>query len=154
MFFFYKHQLWPILSCFDAYICVHFYPAWCLADAYFWTQFYPFDAILMLIFQFYPALMLSWCLFLDPILACLMLISVKKTDAYKKNMYFVPCFGKFFGAVSENEPERTNGRRRFYRTLRFSTGDQQGSLVLDRKMIQHRRCCNKAIWCGDRTRYS
>ena len=25
--FFYKHQLWPILSCFDANICVNFYPA-------------------------------------------------------------------------------------------------------------------------------
>ena len=48
-----------------------------------------------LFFQFYPALMLSfinsiltlmlsWCLFLDPIPSCLMLISVKKTDAYKK----------------------------------------------------------------------
>ena len=82
--FFYKHQLWPILSCFDAYICVHFYPAWCLADAYFWTQFYPIPYFWCL----FTNSILRWCLgdayFWTQFYPALMLISVKKTDAYKK----------------------------------------------------------------------
>ena len=41
-------------------------------------------------------------------------------------LYFMPSFGKIVGAVSEKLPLRTDARRtRFYRTLRFSTGDQQ-----------------------------
>ena len=37
--------------------------------------------------------------------------------------YFVPSFEKIVCAVSKNEPGRTDGRRRFYRTLRFSNGN-------------------------------
>ena len=44
----------------------------------------PNSILLMLIDQFYPALMLSWCLFLDPIPSCLMLITVKKLMLIKK----------------------------------------------------------------------
>ena len=44
--------------------------------------------------------------------------------------YFMPCFRKIVGAVSEiirnaRTHGRTDARRLFYRTLRFSTGDQQ-----------------------------
>ena len=57
-----------------------------LADAYFWTQKGPNSILSMLIF----------CLILDTILACLMLISVKKTDAYKqKHVKNIPGLGMF-----------------------------------------------------------
>ena len=45
--------------------------------------------------------------------------------------YFMQSFGKIVGAVSEKLLQthaRTHGRRQFYRTLRFSTGDQKSAI--------------------------